>query len=136
MQGQVVRLAELFQLFETRGVLDGIVLGGDYDLGLGEELGAEAFQFVLDNVIGLDGALFVEVGKVDEVEEGAGSFDVAEEGDAEAVAFRCAFDEARNVSHDKSLEAKFIHTYNAKDGLFGGEGVCGDFRFSGREARD
>lgn len=136
VEGEILLLAEGLEFFEAGGVLGGIELGGDDDLGFFEELFAEAGEFVLDDVIGVDGAIFVELGEVDEVEQDAGALDVAEEGDAEAVAFAGTFDEARDVGHDEGFAAEFIHGNNAEYGLFGGEGVGGDFGFGGGKAAD
>ncbi len=136
MEGQALFFAECLKFFEAGGVLEGVEFCGYNDLGFVEELFTEAGQFVLDDVIGLDGADFVEVGEVDQVEEHAGAFHVAQEGDSEAMTFAGAFDQARDVGHDEGFAAEFIHRDDAEDGFFGGEGVGGDLWLGSGEAGD
>jgi hypothetical protein len=71
------------------------------------------------------------------VDDDAGALDVFEELDAEASAEVCAFDEAGKVGYGEGFGVGEVADLDyAEIGLEGGEGVVGDLRFGGGEARD
>ena len=71
------------------------------------------------------------------MDEDAGALDVFEELDAEAGAEVCAFDEAGHVGDGEGFGVGEVADLDyAEVGFEGGEGVVGDLRLGGGEARD
>ena len=131
------------EFFELVGVGD-VGLGGDQDGWLGGEGRIKGFEFFGDDFVVVDGVgaiVFVCpggcVGDIDEVDDDAGSLDVLEELDAEAVSEVCAFDETGEVCDGEGLLVGPLSDGDDSEVWFeGGEGVVGDFGFGGGEARD
>jgi len=99
---------------------------------------AEAFELIHNDAEVFDGiGAAVGVGDVDEVDEDAGAFDVAEELGTQTCAEMRAFNEAGDVGND---EAFFVGSLaNGDDAelrLEGSEGVVGNFGAGGGDARD
>ncbi len=137
VEGELAALRHRFQFFELGGVGD-VGFGGDDDHRFLGEAVTEAFQFFEDDAEIFDGiGAAAGVRHIDKMDEEAGALDVAKELDAEACAEMRALDEAGDVGDN---EAFFIGRVadgdDAELRLKGGEGVVGDFRAGGGNARD
>ena len=102
MEFQVALLARITKSFEPRTIARGIQLGGNDDHGFFDERRAEGFQLAIDHFEGMYRIVGIRVARVDQMDEKARAFDVAEEADAQARTFVCAFDEAGKIGDDKS----------------------------------
>src|SRR5436305_174915 len=112
-------------------------LGGDHDHRLLREAGAEAYELIHDDFEVVDGVRAAAgIGDINHVQQQPGTFDVAEELNAEAVSAVRAFDEAGDVSNDIAfLFGQVADADHAQVGLEGGEFVISDLGAGGGDAR-
>src|ERR1700686_5900070 len=83
---KVAQLAEIAKSFETRTIRGGVQLGGNDDHRFLDEGRAKGFELAVDNFERVDWVIVVGITRVDQMDEEAGAFDMAEETDGEACA--------------------------------------------------
>ena len=108
-------------------------LGDDQELGPVGQGGAVMLQLLADRPIIGHGVGPVDRGRVDQVDEEPGPFDVAEEFVAQAVAFVGPLDEAGDVGHDEGPIGSGVD--RPQVGVLGREGVVGDLGMGARDPR-
>ena len=143
MELKVVVLAEITKGFKPRAIGGGVQLGGDDDHRFFCERRAKGMEFAIDDFEGMNRVISVRIARVDQMNEEARAFDVAEEANAEAGAFVRAFDEAGQIGDDESAAelramsaGAAVSVDNAKVGLERSEWIVGNFRARGRDYRD
>ena len=104
MEGQRAGLAVPSQRLHPPRLLHGIEFRSGHDARLPCKQWREAGKLVLDNFVVPHGIAACEVAEVDQVDENLGALDVAQEAVAQPVALVGAFDQARNVGHQKGIE--------------------------------
>jgi len=83
---KIALLAKIAKSFEPRAIGRGVQLGGDGDHRFFGEGRAKGFEFAVDDFERVDWIIGVGVARVNQMDEQARAFDVAEETDAEACA--------------------------------------------------
>jgi hypothetical protein len=83
---EVALLAESLKLFKACAVSGGVQLSGNDDHRFFDEGWTKGFQFSVDHLKRVDRIIGVGVARIDQMDEEAGAFDVAQETDAEAGA--------------------------------------------------
>jgi hypothetical protein len=116
------------------GIVERVQLVGDGDLRLGEDVGRVRLQLLADDLEVVHRLTAGLAGDVHQMHQHFGAFDVLQELVAEPMSFVGALDESGHVGDDEAAIAAQRH--DAEVGRERGEGVVGDLRTRGRDARD
>ena len=92
---------ECAQLFQARAVRGRIELRGHHNHRLFRQRRAERGQLVLDNLKIAHRVAIVRVARIHQVRDQPRALDVLQEADPQPYAFVRAFDQARQIGHDK-----------------------------------
>ena len=113
-----------------RGLIERIRLRKRHDFRFLREALPVGFELRAHGRVGLPGMFR---GGVDEVEQHAAAFDMAEEAVAEAMTLMRALDQARNIGEHEFAP---VAAHHAEPRMQGGEGVIGDLRLRRRHDRE
>src|SRR5262245_66624930 len=101
MERQFALRAELAEFLESRAVGSGVELGSHDDHRFFAELFAECQKFVVDGCKRVEGIGVSEIAGVNQVNEQARAFHMAQKANAETRPFVRAFDQARQDRNTK-----------------------------------